>query len=423
LNETIQKSTVAFTVPEQSFNDTSKLTAYWNYLGLMDNVRIPASCSRTGSEISSAQALVYIEYVGTSAPTNIPADCNLLSNADGYFYQKILGHAFTDAQGVTHTYSLKFQPTNPVNTAAQTIIYEFSSNLTDASGDPVGTGSDIEIDTMLNCLNSIQVVYKGSASNPGVALAFRSDFMPTWAATQAATTKPAATVVMVLDTSGSMSSRFSGTKRINALKSNAISLAEALSTNDKINIIIVPFGDYAGYSNRGDFTYNASTDKDALIRRINGLRASGSTNLGDGMRVAYHELNNLINSGVNTGSLFLIMMTDGEMNECSREYRNGPYYMGTALEPPFHNESGAYTIKAREYASIWGQKWISDFTLSKTWLLSLSNGMSAADKAVLEGIFGTEAIDVNSLTDFQTVFEEIGTNIDEVIWAFEGPNL
>lgn len=425
LSDTIQKSTVAFTIPTQSFNDKTKLTAEWNYLGLMKDVHIPAFCSRTGKEIDKANALVYIEYVGTTPPASIPADCNLLDNGSGaYFLQRILGHDFTDTSGVTHTYSLELKPTDPTQKAAQTIIYEFKSALTDAAGDPVGTGADIEIEEMLNCLNSIQVVYKGSSFNPAVALSFRSDFIPPWAATQAATTKTAATVVLVLDTSGSMGSSFERTTRILALQDNATTLVEQLSTNDKINVIVVPFSTYAAYSSSfsaGHFTFNANTDKLDLLDRISSMTATGNTNLGDGLRVAYYELGNLVASGAETGPIFLVMMTDGAMNQYSKTADGtSALYEGSKVRPPAY----AYgESKARNYARLWGEKWTTDYTLEQTWLLSLNKGMSTADKEVLEETFGTEPIDITNLTQFQEIFESIGNNIEEVIWAFEGPNL
>lgn len=436
LNQAIQESTVSFTVPKNSFNDTSKLTAGWNYLGLMEDVHIPKDASRTGEEIASAQALVYIEYWGETAPSSIPSDCNLIHNADGYFIQKILGHAFTDHLGTTHSYTLEFKPTNPNNTAAQTIVYEFSSDVTSHTGEDVG--STFDIGPMLTCLNAIQVVYKGGSINPATALAFRSDFMPTWSAQQASTSKPAATVIMVMDTSGSMAG-----SRMTQLRTAAKDLINQLATNEKINVIMVPFGWYAGDYNPGRFTFNLGTDLAAAISRINGLRANGNTNLGDGMRVAYHELLKLKNSGSEVGSVFLMMMTDGAMNAYSW-YQSGStkyFYMGAsltresnsgssaALRPGYGEVSKFYTYNtsagARNYAKVWGEKWKSnsDFTLTKTYLISLYNGMSAADRTLLESIFGTETIDVNSLTDFQTVFEDIGSNIEAVIWAFEGPNL
>lgn len=432
LNEALRESTVSFTIPKKSFNDTSKLTANWNYLGLMDDVHIPKSCSRTGSEIDSAQALVYIEYAGKTAPSSVPKDCNLLSNSDGYFYQKILGHAFTDVNGINHAYSLVFKPTDPTNTAAQTIKYDFSSEVTYASGVPVGTGKDVEIDTMLNCLNAIQVVYKGSDSNPSVALAFRSDFMPTWASSQTVKTPTKTTVVMILDTSSSMKNTISGRKRIDVLKERTVELIRELSKEKMVNIIVVPFGHYAGHKNSlGKYTYKAEDNMNVLIGKINRLKEGGSTNLGDGMRFAYHELGKMKKEDI--GSVVLVMMTDGGMNMYTYDTGTNRFYFGGGIckEKKKKNDKFTYSDilklgnrkRARDYARDMGKKWTSDFTLSKTYLISLDNGMTQADKDVLTGVFKEEVIDIKSLAEFKKVFEQIGTDIAEVMWAFEGPKL
>lgn len=434
LNEALRESTVSFTIPKESFNDTSKLTANWNYLGLMDDVHIPKSCSRTGSEIDSAQALVYIEYAGKTAPGSVPKDCNLLSNSDGYFYQKILGHAFTDVNGINHAYSLVFKPTDPTNTAAQTIKYDFSSEVTYASGVPVGTGKDVEIDTMLNCLNAIQVVYKGSDSNPSVALAFRSDFMPTWASSQTVKTPTKTTVVMILDTSSSMKNTISGRKRIDVLKERTVELIRELSKEKMVNIIVVPFGHYAGHKNSlGKYTYKAEDNMNVLIGKINRLKEGGSTNLGDGMRYAYYELKNLKGTGADIGSVVLVMMTDGGMNMYTYDTQTRGFYFGGGICKEKKKKSDKFTYsgilkpgnrtRAQDYARDMGEKWASDFTLSKTYLISLDNGMTQADKDVLTGVFKEEVIDIKSLAEFKKVFEQIGTDIAEVMWAFEGPKL
>lgn len=435
LNEALRESTVSFTIPKESFNDTSKLTANWNYLGLMDDVHIPKSCSRTGSEIDSAQALVYIEYAGKTAPSSVPKDCNLLSNSDGYFYQKILGHAFTDVNGINHAYSLVFKPTDPTNTAAQTIKYDFSSEVTYASGVPVGTGKDVEIDTMLNCLNAIQVVYKGSDSNPSVALAFRSDFMPTWASSQTVKTPTKTTVVMILDTSISMwDNKISGRRRLDVLKERTVELIRELSKEKMVNIIVVPFAHYAGDRNSlGKYTYKAEDDMNVLIGKINRLKAAGSTNLGDGMRVAYHELGKMKKEDI--GSVVLVMMTDGGMNMYTYDTKTKAkdFYFGSGFCKKKKTKNDKFTYsdilkpgnrtRAREYARDMGKKWTSGFTLSKTYLISLDNGMTQEDKDVLTGVFKEEVIDIKSLAEFKKVFEQIGTDIAEVMWAFEGPKL
>lgn len=429
LTESIQKSTVGFTVPYQSFNNINKLTAGWNYLGLMENVHIPAAVSRTGREIASAQALVYIEYYGDSAPGSIPLDCNLIHNSEGYFIQKVLGHAFTDNYGMKYTYSLEFKPTNPQNTAAQSIIYKFSSlvNGEDATN---GGSKEMDIDSMLSCLNAIQVVYKGSDTNPAVALAFRGDFLPTWSAQQASSVSPAATIVMVLDLSASMDNRISNTDRrtrISALKESACEFVDQFSANENINIILIPFSNvaylkslFSGNRLPSKKVFNAKDDCQLLRNTINGMKTLNMTNAGDGLRVAHIFLNELKrNTSVDMGQVFLILMTDGIINSATK-YQGRIYYGDRVM-----TDSSAYTgvsSTGRAYTEYWANQIVSTFG-THNYLISISNGMGSQDREMLERVFGTDVMDVNSVTDFQTVWEDIGSNIEEVMWAFEGPNL
>ena len=446
LNEAIQKSTVGFTVPYESFNNSSKLTKGWNYLGLMDEVHIPKAASRTGQEIASAQALVYIEYAGDSRPRNVPGDCNVLHNADGYFIQKVLGHAFTDANGVKHTYSLVFKPTDPVNTATQKVIYEFSANV-DKGGVPLGSGADIEVDSMLSCLNAIQMVYRGSTVNPAVALAFRGDFMPTWAAQQASTSQPDATIVMILDLSSSMTANFSGMSRVDALRKTANDFVDQFSSNPNMNIVVVPFsnvacepGCYTGWRVPDKHIYNASSENAELKRVINSLQPYDCTNPGDGIRVGYVLLKQLRNSGANMGQCFMILMTDGMMNEMTdvvvRRYTKSYGSCFPVRATPYYGEEiltrdatwyGWPSISSKaqcvyDYVTYWGNKMVGEFQ-TKNYLIGMNDSMNNKDGELLRSVFSTESINVNNLTDFQTVFEDIGSNIEEVLWAFEGPNL
>lgn len=467
LNDAVRESGTAFTIPNDSFKEEN-LTKGWNYLGLMEDVHIPAFCSRTGDEIDSAQALVYIEYVGDTIPATIPANANLLHTSDGYFLQYVLAHSFTDREGVRHDYSLTFYPTDPEQAAAQTITYEFTAEMTDSKGESLGRGTGIDVDTMLSALNAIQVVYKGSVENPAVALAFRSDFLPTYSVDVMQNNQPSATVTLVLDLSGSMGERFGSDTRLAALKKASISFVEELSKNNKVNICLIPFSNYgtnplnyrSGTPRR--YVYNASDDKEELVRTINDLHSIGGTNVGDGLRRAYYELRNLENSGTEMGSNFLILMTDGAMNEWSinGSYRNQilDFYLGSAIVPPYvvyssgqrspqYVESGDWftynnTIHnsvdtswyfysaedvanrgSRAYMRVWAERIVGEYD-SKTYLISMCDGMSGGDLAALQEAFNTdEVFDVNSLTDFENTFDQINQNINEVMWAFEGPRI
>lgn len=434
----------------------------------MKDVHIPAFCSRTGEEIDSAPALVYIEYIGDNAPATIPADANLLHTSDGYFLQYVMAHSFTDREGVKHEYSLTFYPTDPKQAAAQTITYEFVTSVTDPKGASLGGGTGIDIDTMLSALNAIQVVYKGSTENPAVALSFRSDFLPTYSVDVMQNNQPSATVTLVLDLSGSMSERFGADTRLAALQKAAISFVEELSKNDKVNICLIPFSNYgtnpmnyiSGTPRK--YVYNASDDKDELIYTIQDLYSVGGTNVGDGLRRAYYELKSLESSGTEMGSNFLILMTDGAMNQWSiNRYYGGEildFYRGSAIMPPyvgyfsgrqspqyvesgewftynntihhavdtswyFYSAEDAANCGPRAYMRMWADEIVRRFN-SKTYLISMCDGMSGGDLAALKEAFNTdEVFDVNSLTDFENTFDQINQNINEVMWAFEGPRI
>lgn len=467
LNETVRETAVAFTIPKLSFVQQN-FTTGWDYFGLMEDVHIPAAASRNGRELNNVRAVVYIEYAGSSAPSYVPETANLLHTPDGYFVQHVLSHDFKDVNGIEHSYSLEFLPTDPTQKAAQSITYDFHVDVTNSEGDAVGDGKDMDIKTMLTSLNALQVVYQGSRTNPAVAIAFRSDFLPTHSTSQLVGAKPTATVTMVLDLSGSMTYAFGSGTRVSALKETAIRFVEKLSANDQVNVVLIPFAtlspDSTNYEKRTlptRYHFNAARDKNELIRQINSLYANGSTNVGDGLRHAHYQLNKMQQDGVNMGKQFLILMTDGEMidycvaGNSEEDYKNfnhplrrhAAYYVrrygfdlgpGTLEFNPITNNGtvnysggvtfyrsryGAYSEGPRDYMKAMARKITDQFDI-ETFLISLADGMPEADRKALQEAFDTDKIfDVDSLTKFETTFEQINQNINQVMWAFEGPRI
>ncbi len=451
LNDTIQKSTVAFTVPEQSFT-VEKLDQGWNYLGLMDNVKIPAFVSLTGEEIPSAQALVYIEYLGTTKPAGAtPSDCNLLQNKDGYFYQKVLGHAFTDTAGLTHTYSLTFEPTNSINAASQSIIYNLTSTITNASGQVVGAGdvSGLEIDTMLNNLNAIQVVYRGSASNPAVALAFRP-FMPVSDSSHIVSSQPKGTVVLVMDYSSSMHNMLGNKSRFNALRDAVMDLYADLAVNDQVTVIPIPFAQLAydakGVNIPAQKWYTPANELSQLNWLIMGDANSlpfwypegSETNMGDGLRAARvvtQQYKSTLPDG-DLGELFLIVVSDGTNSTRTISWQTDDPYYGDTLFVQYSDGTGKNNTEwyptfgtnnprqPREYMKENAKRFANQFNPT-TFLLDVSGGeLRAEDKQAMTEAFGNlSIIDVDNLTQFEEAFEEITLGIESVLWAFEGPEL
>lgn len=430
INEVIRKSATSFTIPRDSFT-IDKLTENWDYIGMMSDVYIPAESSMTGKEILSTNAFVYIEYYGKTAPQQISKGANLINNSEGYFIQNILSHDFIDHNNISHKYSLVFLPTEKDGTTKQNIRYEFKSISRNESGEIINSERGVQADSFLNSLNAVQVVYNGSNVNPAVAIAFNLGYIPTDSATQE---NPAATVTMVLDLSGSMSNTLGSERRVDALKATTKNFVESLSVNNNIDICIIPFSAYGTHpSNYSGGTptkhiYNASADKDQIINIVDRLRPTGSTNVGDGLRVAYFELLNFRETHKMSENHFIILMTDGAMNAFSTRRSgivNPDFYLLKKTPPSRVYAANANTYKehAREYMKIFGKK-IKDEFSPKIYLISLSNGMSTEDESALKEVFeSSEKFDANSLADLDDVFEAINNNISEVIWALEGPKL
>lgn len=470
LNKMIRESTVVFTIPESSFVP-EKLDSEWRYLGIMNDVRIPAGISRTGKEFVAKNALVYIESAGDIDPADddVPDDCNILqTKAGAYVCQKILAYSFTDSKGYEYTYDLKFNNTDKVDQAATSAAYDFTLKITDESGNNVIKASAdaddepeseawVDIDEMLNALNAIQVVYKGTPRDPARAIAFRPDFMPTYSEKRANTV----TVAMILDYSASMNSDINGTSmmwsrnpsRLSILKDQAEEFLHQLSGLDDIgvNVIWVPFSTYAGdyyvqntkkitgfpQGKNNSARYKAIqweydlTDSNE-VTKLESILAKYSTgtgtNLGDGIRMAYKGLQNT----ANPGAVFVVMITDGEMNSYSQHPKTGKMLTPTNDYDDIPT-SKMDSTKARPYAETWGDKLNSTFKPRKSWLIRLypqeldarGNPVTDADGQCLQRIFGEslESINIEDGEQLGNTFTEIRDNISDVMWAFNGPNM
>lgn len=182
------------------------------------------------------------------------------------------------------------------------------------------SGSSRKISSKVEALNALQVidrakeVNKKNGSNRLVAnaLAYRTDARP------GAVSQAKAAVSLVLDTSGSMKEELqNGRSRIYFLKEEAKNLINGLSQNPNINVSLTPFNSTANndsYSNT-NIMKQISIEKSNLISTIDGLKAYGGTNTGDGMRRGFYsisEFNELtVNKNANIKN-FMVILVDGE---------------------------------------------------------------------------------------------------------------
>ncbi len=453
VSEAVRKSTTSFTIPHDSFNEIGTegqpyltWTREWSYLGLLDHVHIPAGASRTGKEISDAAALVYLEWIGDRLPDAGVYDLNVVNIIDrrddgnGVFIQHIIAHDFTDLSGIEHHYRLIFEPTDASLKAPQSV--RWTLNTTADYGQDMGVNT---FETMIQALNAVQVVYQGSASNPAVALAFRSDFMPT-----SGTVTVRGTVVMLLDVSGSMTA-----SRMETLKDNAIGFVEMLSEFADLNVLLVPFSGFAvtpgnynaalvsdpGFEPCKEFVKASQVEE--LSNTVLSLQASGNTNLGDGFRYAFVKLREAEFQGqIGNDPIFIVVLTDGAVNcyTAPKSDVNAFYYPANLEDHVFAGDanysrtiaSKSVTAKGRQYMSYWAEAIIDEFTWtargneidSRLWTVcaSMYSGMSTADKnALRDAGFVVSDVDLTDPDVFREFFLSIINQIKNVMWAYEGP--
>jgi hypothetical protein len=301
LNQTIRYSTVGFAVTEKDFKPVvsvdgkvSGLVKPWNYIGLSPDKK----------------QLLHYKY--------IPID----QNTGDYEIQVLIN----SLDGITYdlTFSKDFD-----NTSQKIIRY-----ILNAKGD---VNQNI-ITTELNALNSIQVIDWGDASNPAIALAYRTESTPEIGnRTQAA-------MALVMDTSGSMRYRVnshtqngndndndtSNDSRLAILKRTLIMMIDQMKENGNVYAALVPFSSNANvpHANFGSGALASYSDFSLLVPSPSGvnwatliqkLKADGGTNTGEGIRRGYYQLLEFNNTLPTSTAIknYMVILVDGRTTMAS----------------------------------------------------------------------------------------------------------
>jgi Ca-activated chloride channel homolog len=118
--------------------------------------------------------------------------------------------------------------------------------------------------------------------------------------------KKSASVVLVLDTSGSMNDN----GKIQNAREGAKQLVNLLSDNDRLSLL--PFNTQASWTVRD---LQIKTGKESLLRSIDSLFAGGGTALYDSVDTAYQHLLEQTSSGDPNSILSIVVLTDGADTE------------------------------------------------------------------------------------------------------------
>jgi len=302
VSNTVRYSKAVFAVPESFVDSVARMDPDWTYF----------SVSPDGREIIeytyNASTGAHDETVIVPAQDNIYYELNFQKDEDP------LGDGATDVNDRL----LKF-----------TITAYYAEE--DGSGNLVPTAERIVFSSEIEALNAIQVVDKGTLSDPSVAIAYRFD-----GDTYGDGVSQVATITLVLDTSGSMSRTPEGYYTWNDSDRKITKLKEALigdgttggiigqfAAEENIEVAVVPFSyDANMYTESGYDTntfYNSQTEETALTTLVNSLTPNGNTNTGDGMRQAYYAHENFVpvDNGYSADTdqyNYMIILVDGETN-------------------------------------------------------------------------------------------------------------
>jgi len=409
----IRYSSAVFIMPESSFRE-GNLSDEWNYLG-MENTTV--------NGVNATQIVTY----------NWDAD-------NSSHVKKIVIEPRADL-----VYDLKFHGDDITSMDNKEIYYSLIGAYAD-SGEEYW-----RLDTAAEALNALQVVDYSTASDVGRALAYRADNRDT------SSSYVGGRVAMILDVSGSMINGMSGgTTRIEALKNSTVSLLEAFAKEgNNVEVCLFPFSRHANpnvlssrETNYFQFLNTSiSSEFGTLKSSVDSLAAAGTTNTGDGIRRAYHALNNAASLSSEVAPNYVIVFVDGETNTYT--YR----YSSITLEYTYDDSDQDATktkdksdtpitrwsdynnyAYPRQYVSNMGAKLRSlpsdqKVNSLRCYLVVVNDSSSTVSQEGIDNIklaLNIDDTDVYSVSDtsgLEDAFTSIANAINSDIWYILGPGL
>lgn len=324
----------------------------------------------------------------------------------------------------------------------------------DAEGNIVRTGEKVVLESEVEAQNSLQVVDKGTAINPSVALAYRND-----SSAQGTGRTQVATITLVLDVSGSMDDALGGSTRIQHLKNSLLGytkddgtvvegIINTFSRENNIEICVVPFSQTANYpepdsySNQEHPFYNAKDDKSTLTTLIQNMDTYGSTNTGDGLRRAYYRLEdfNAASEGYNALAeqySYMIVLVDGMTNQSP--WSGYGYYWWIfpqfSRSSQFYNRGGIYPqISYDSVVRVYPQDYQNTTYVQtmggtinaagvNSYVIGFASGLTSEINLIGNAVNAKQVYNYNDDFDLDEVFENIANDILAELWLLTGPQI
>lgn len=422
VNEIVRYSKAVFAVPISYVQDVSKMDPGWSYFTVSaDQKRVVIYEYDEGAGEHKENVLV---DDNPNITYEIIYEKDIASTNDNMLRYKIVGYVMAE----------------------------------DSGGNLIRTSEKIVYESEIEAQNSLQVVDKGTALSPSVALAFRND-----SSAQGTGRTQVATITLVLDVSGSMEEYVGGNTRLNHLKNALLGYTKSDGTvvegilntfarENNIEIALVPFSDTANYPKPNVLSstehpfYNAEEDHTTLVSTVQGLSSYNMTNTGDGLRRAmYRHIDfDPVDAGYNEYAEkynYMIVLVDGMTNRSSWL---GEGYVDYIWWFPFYefdpmnqftgrggiNPSIIYDEVARVYPySQSDSSYISSIgTLIKaesitSYVIGFSSGITDEITHIKNSIGAKQVYNFDDDFDLDEVFENIAQDIMAELWLVTGPQI
>jgi prepilin-type N-terminal cleavage/methylation domain-containing protein len=398
VSDKLRNSAQIYILPEKFFNANRTLPTDFSFIGV--------------EEVNGKKVLV-----------------NYVLNAEGTGHdRKVIAESNADAE-----YRLELEKSeNGEEIVGLKIIIENSN------------GTTQEVSTSVKALNSMHVS-DWSGGTEGICIAYSQDAEAGMKVTEGVSTGGGAIVSFVLDCSGSMSTPMNvndvgGYSRMYYLRVAGKKFVEKLSTYDGVYLGVQGFDVAAPLAYHKELLNLADTDSQTFYSDLFDANAyasgnqkypdilpiGSSTNIGDGLRMGYHNMiKESASLGVESLNKYIALVTDGEPNIGTVQGGSsyfGDLRVGATGVTTTYNGGLEYAVQAAKY--IKNTETVSDYFIITIGSVSMNNFYKIAEGFGIDpSEYSSHIFSADNDIDFMLAIEKIAGKISIEVERSYGTSL